>query len=77
MDAGDVVGPRQHQQIAVALEIAADGPLKRAPRNSFVGQLQALDHRAHGAVEDEDALGEQLWSVESVRSHCRWAIGVM
>ena len=25
-----------------------------------VGQLEALDHRAHRAVEDEDALGEQL-----------------
>ena len=59
MDAGDVVGPREHEQIAVALEVVR---MVREPRAAelVVGELQALNHRAHGAVEDEDAPGEEL-----------------
>ena len=49
---------------------------KRSPRKSASRQLVALDHRAHRAVEDEDALREQgaacrMRAVEChVRSSC-------
>ncbi len=59
VDGGDIVGPRQHQQIAVALEVGAVR-LEAVAAKGVVAQLQPLNHRAHRAVEDEDALGEQL-----------------
>ena len=34
---------------------------KRSPRKSASLELVALDHRAHRAVEDEDAVREELF----------------
>ena len=63
MDGGDIVGPRQHQEIAIALELARVIGEARAAEFR-VGELEALDHRAHRAVEHENAFGEQ--AVEQV-----------
>ena len=50
--------PRQQQEIVVALEIAR--PVGKAFAAIIrLGQRVALDHGAHGAVEDEDALLRQ------------------
>ncbi len=46
----------RHEQIVVALDVAGPVGEPLAPVGRLV-QLVALDHRAHGAVEDEDALG--------------------
>ena len=67
VDAADDVGPRQDEHVAVALELAR---MAAEPLAAEVGLRQrvALDHRAHGAVEEQDARGEQgvrgdrLWS---------------
>jgi hypothetical protein len=58
VDAADHVGPRQAQQVVVALEVLAVG---RKALAAIVGfdQLAALHHGAHGAVEDQDALRHQ------------------
>src|SRR6185436_1736046 len=56
MDFGDRLRLGQHEQVVVALHglwmvgeaLAAEGRLV---------ELVALDHRAHGAVDDQDALG--------------------
>ena len=58
VDAGDDVGPRQHEQVVVAPEIAR---MVREPLAAEVrlGQLVALDHRPHRAVEDEDPRRQQ------------------
>ena len=45
------------EQVVVALEVVRRESAKRSPRKSASLELVALDHRAHGAVEDEDALG--------------------
>ena len=57
VDRADDVGPRQDQDIVVAAQIAR---MIREPLAAEVGfgQLVALDHRAHRAVEDEDAAVE-------------------
>jgi hypothetical protein len=58
VDAADDVRPGEHQQVVVALEIMR---VIGEARAAVIGFLQpvALDHRAHGAVEDEQALLEQ------------------
>jgi hypothetical protein len=58
MDRGDDVGTREHQQIVVASQLAG---MRRQPLAAEVGlgQLVTLDHRAHGAVEDENPRREQ------------------
>ncbi len=64
----DDVGPRQHQQVVVALQVARV-ILEALAAEVGLGQLVPLDHRAHRAVEDEDALREQS-SSQSCRSSC-------
>ena len=55
VDLGDRLGPGQHEQIVVALHgLAVAG--KARPAEGRLVELVALDHRAHGAVDDEDAL---------------------
>jgi hypothetical protein len=59
VDAADHLGPREREQVAVALEI------RRVLREAVAAEVRlpqamALDHRAHGPVEDEDSLREQL-----------------
>src|SRR5205823_13350605 len=55
----DDVGPRQDEHVHVALQIAR---VIREPLAAEigVGQLSPLDHRPHCAIEDENALCEQL-----------------
>ena len=51
---------REHKQVVVALEILTF-PIRKA-LSAVVGFLQfvLLDHGAHRAVQDEDALGEKV-----------------
>ena len=49
---------RQRQQVVVALQIARPVAEALPAVGGLVG-LVALDHRAHGAVEHQDALGQQ------------------
>ena len=58
MDAADDVGPGQDEQVVVALEVVAVIPEALAAVIGL-GQAVALDHGAHGAVEDKEALGEE------------------
>ena len=58
MDRRDQVRARQRQQVVRALEVAR--PVREALA-AVIGGLEpgALDHRAHRAVEHEDALRER------------------
>ena len=61
VDRRDRLGPGQHEQVVVALQVVAvvgEPAGGRAAEVGF-GELQLLDHRAHRAVEDEDALAHQ------------------
>jgi hypothetical protein len=55
VDLADDRGLGQHEEIVVALEIVREILETRASVARLV-ELVALDHGAHGAVEDEDAL---------------------
>jgi hypothetical protein len=57
VDVADDVGPRQRQQLVVALDVALE-VLEALAAVLLLGELEALDHRAHRAVEDGDALCE-------------------
>ena len=61
VDVADDVGPRQHQQVVVALEVAVMIVQAAGRRAAEVGLAEPalLDHRAPRAVEDEDALAEE------------------
>ena len=50
---------RQHQQVVVALHELGEVGEARAAIARLV-ELVALDHGAHGAVDDQDALGGGL-----------------
>ena len=58
MDAPDEVGLRQRQQVVVASQVARPVAKALAAELRLV-QALALDHGAHGAVEDEDPLAHQ------------------
>ncbi|MNT44864.1 hypothetical protein D3C72_1814120 [compost metagenome] len=70
------VGPRDAEQLVVALHIARK-VLEPVPHRAGAGvalapvlrlaQLEALDHGAHGAVEDDDALGEDVGQLRGAR----------
>ena len=70
------VGARQDQQIVVALEILRVilEPLAAEVR---LGQLVALDHRPHRAVEDEDALRERVLEAPLERCRCPRSMGYL
>src|SRR5205807_10607389 len=58
MDRGDRIGPREDQEIVVAAQIL------RVPREPLAAEIrfrqpEALDHRPHCAVKDENALREE------------------
>ena len=57
VDAADDVGPRQHEEVVVALEVARMGG---EPLAAEIGLRQAvpLHHRPHRPVEDEDPAAE-------------------
>ena len=61
VDRRDRVGPGQHEEVVVALQVVAVIVQSAGGRAAEVGfgELQLLDHRAHRAVEDEDALAHQ------------------
>ena len=60
---------RERQQVVVALQIAGQIGEALAAELGF-GQPVALDHRAHGAVEDQDpAVEERAKLVGLVRLH--------
>ena len=67
VDAADDVGPRQHEQVVVALQVARVGGEPLAAEVGL-GEAVALHHRAHRAVEDEDAVAED--GVEDVGRRC-------
>jgi hypothetical protein len=58
VDAADDVGPRQAQEVVVALEVFRVGR-KALAAIVGLGELAPLHHGAHGAVEDQDALRQQ------------------
>jgi hypothetical protein len=55
----DDLGFGQHQQVVAALEIVWPVLEPLATERGFIKPV-LLDHGAHGAVENDDALGEQL-----------------
>src|SRR5690606_25382228 len=73
MDLVDDVGPHQRQQFVVALQVLAVAGEALAAEIGLA-QLVALDHRAHGAVKDEDAFAEQAGEVATTGVR-RWRIG--
>ena len=58
MDLANHLGARQHQQVVVALEISR-GISKALAAIIALAELVRLDHGAHGAVQNQDALTEQ------------------
>ncbi len=58
VDVAHDLGPGQHQQVVVALEVEPV-PGKARTTEVGLGQPQALDHRAHRTVDDHDALTQQ------------------
>ena len=58
VDLLDDVGPGELQQLVVALQVLGV-VLEALAAVVGLGQLVALDHRAHGAVDDQDALLQQ------------------
>jgi hypothetical protein len=58
VNAEDDVRARQHQHVVVAAKLLRVRLEALAAEIRF-GQLVALDHRAHGAVEHQNAFGEQ------------------
>ena len=68
VDFANHVGPRQAEQVVVALEVL--GVIAKAfAAKVLLGQVVSLDHRAHRAVEDQDAMGEL--AMESVENRLR------
>ncbi len=57
MDLGHHLRPGQHEDVVVAAQIVAV-PGQALAAEIGLAQLVALDHGAHGAVDDEDAPGE-------------------
>ena len=70
MDSLDDAGSRQHQQVVGAAQVRRVVEEAVAPECSLV-QLVGLDHGAHGTVEDEDPLpeqvGEQVGALDALR----------
>jgi hypothetical protein len=58
VDLADHIGPGELQQVVVALQILAVVGKARAAKVGFA-ELVALDHGAHRAVDDDDALRQQ------------------
>ena len=69
MDVFDDVRLREVEQIVATLEVLA--PPVREPRaaKGRLIQLTLLDHRAHRAVQDDDALAQQLFEMSGSIRH--------
>ena len=77
MDVGDDIRARERQEIVVALEIAAVILETLAAEIRFL-ELARLDHGAHGAVQQQDALARsRSSSAETVHGgfRYRWRAG--
>ena len=74
MDAGDHRRAGQHQQIVVALEVfrVVEEALAAVVR---LAQLLLLDHRAHRAIQDQDAFGEKLAEFGAAIGLHGWVLG--
>ena len=59
MDLADDLRARNGKQVIVAAQVAME-VLETLPAILGLGEPMALDHRAHGAVEHEDALLERV-----------------
>ena len=59
MDAGDDLRLRQREQVVVA-RLLAVVIVEAVAVVVVLLEAVALDHGAHGAVEDEDAMGEEF-----------------
>ncbi len=70
MNVADGVGLGEDQKIVVATQVAMPILEARAAKAGFV-ELQILDHRAHGAVEHENALARRTQS-SAARSRGSW-----
>jgi hypothetical protein len=76
VDLLDDVRPREDEQLVVALQVDGVVCEARAPKIRLREPL-GLDHGAHGAVEDEDALGEQSLELGAgIRSRHALARGI-
>ena len=64
MNVAHSIGPAQIEQVVVAAHLAVPGVEARAAI-AFLVELEPLDHRAHGAVEHEDALAQQIQKCSS------------
>ena len=73
MNREDDVGAGQHEHVVVAAQIPGMRLEALAAEIRF-RQLVALNHRAHGAVEHEDALGEQLFQPCSNICHIGYCV---
>ena len=58
VDGAHRVRPAQIEQIVVAADVAVPGVEARAAK-AFLVETERLDHRAHGAVEHQNALGRE------------------
>jgi hypothetical protein len=59
VDVADVVGAGERVDVAVVLEILR-GVLEALAAGLLLRDVVLADGRAHGAVDDDDALGERL-----------------
>jgi hypothetical protein len=72
VDVADHVGPREAEQLVVALHVLVE-VLEALTPVLGLAQLEALDHGAHGAIEDGDAVlqdvGQRLGAGVGGRFH--------
>ena len=61
MEVADGVGPRQVEEVVVAAEVT--WPIGEASAAELrLAQAERLDHGAHGAVKDEDAIAGESFN---------------
>jgi hypothetical protein len=66
------VGPRQHEHVVVAAQLPGMRLESLAAEILFC-ELMALDHRAHGAVQDENALTQEVFEPRTSVYISHWA----
>jgi hypothetical protein len=74
VDLLDEVGAREHQEVVVAAQLLRMGREPVTPEVLFL-QAVGLDHRPHGAVQDEDApleRGAELGDAGMAIGHGTW-----
>ena len=66
MDVADEARLGKGQQIVIAAQLARP-VAESGAAIIFFGEPRALDHRAHGAVKQQDSLGQQRFEVHGMR----------